>query len=129
MTEKELKKLNRQELLEMLIYQIKKNERLQKRLDNAEQQLRDRNIAIEESGSLAEAALKLNNVFEAAQSAADQYLENIKLKYEQPKQSEDTNVQQPIENEPNNQNTEEFKDADTQEYSYVKVRYIDKNKC
>ena len=32
---------------------------------------------IENSGSIAEAALKLSGIFEAAQAAADQYLENI----------------------------------------------------
>ena len=33
---------------------------------------------LENSGSIAEAALKLNDVFQAAQLAADQYLENVK---------------------------------------------------
>jgi hypothetical protein len=37
----------------------------------------DNKIDIEESGSIAEAALKINGVFEAAQAAADQYLDNI----------------------------------------------------
>ena len=32
----------------------------------------------EEAGSIAEAALRINRVFEAAQEAADQYLENIR---------------------------------------------------
>ena len=81
MTEKELKRLNRRELLEMLIFQIKKNDRLQKRLDEALEELENRRIAIEESGTLAEAALKVNGVFEAAQKAADQYLDNIRLQY------------------------------------------------
>lgn len=31
-----------------------------------------------EAGSIAEAALRINKVFEAAQQAADQYLENIR---------------------------------------------------
>ena len=33
---------------------------------------------IENAGSLAEAALKLNDVFEAADRAAQQYLENVR---------------------------------------------------
>lgn len=79
MTEQELKKLNRRELLEMLITQGKKVERLQKKLNEAESKLRERQIAIEKSGSIAEAALVINNVFTDAQRAADQYLENVKL--------------------------------------------------
>ncbi len=79
MTEKELRRLNRRELLEMLIMQEKKLERLQKKLDEAEAELSERRIAIKESGSIAEAALKLNGVFTAAQKAAEQYIENIKM--------------------------------------------------
>jgi hypothetical protein len=33
---------------------------------------------LKEVGSIAEASLKINKVFESAQLAADQYLENIK---------------------------------------------------
>ena len=36
----------------------------------------------QEAGSIAEASLKLNKVFEAAQQAADQYLENIRIRSE-----------------------------------------------
>ena len=34
---------------------------------------------VQEAGSIAEAALKLNGVFEAAQDACGQYIENIKM--------------------------------------------------
>lgn len=77
MTNKELKKLSRAELLEMLIAQSKEMEVLKKQLKEANEMLEDRRIKIENSGSIAEAALKLNGVFEAAQKAATQYLENI----------------------------------------------------
>ncbi len=77
MTNKELKKLSRAELLEMLIAQSKEMEVLKKQLKEANEMLEDRRIKIENSGSIAEAALKLNGVFEAAQKAAAQYLENI----------------------------------------------------
>lgn len=76
MTDRELKKLKRNELLEMLIAQIEENERLKHRMEEQKRQLQDRQIAVEQAGSIAEAALKLNGVFEAAQSAAQQYLEN-----------------------------------------------------
>ena len=38
----------------------------------------NRVIELEEAGSIAEAALKLNGIFEVAQQAADQYLMNIR---------------------------------------------------
>lgn len=77
MTDKELRKLKRSELLQMLIVQIEENERLKHLLEEQRHQLEDRQIAIEQAGSIAEAALMLNGVFEAAQSAAQQYLENV----------------------------------------------------
>ena len=77
MTDKELRRLSRSELLEMLIAQTAEKDQLKTRLEQAEAQLRDRRIAIDKAGSLAEAALSLNGVFQAAEAAAQQYLENI----------------------------------------------------
>lgn len=77
MTDKELRRLSRAELLQMLIAQVEENEKLRKSLEEAQAQLNKRQIAIENSGTLAEAALKLNGVFEAADKAAKQYLENM----------------------------------------------------
>ena len=79
MTDKELRRLSRSELLEMLIAQTEENRQLKIRLERAEAQLQDRTIAVEKAGSLAEAALQLNHVFEAADKAAQQYLENVRL--------------------------------------------------
>ena len=78
MTNKELKRLTRAELLEMLLIQSKEKQRLEEELREARKSLEDRRITAAESGSIAEAALKLNGVFEAAQKAADQYLENVR---------------------------------------------------
>ena len=77
MTDNELRKLSRGELLKMLIAQAEENKSLQERLEKAEAQLTDRQIKIEQAGSLAEASLALNGVFQAADDAARQYLENI----------------------------------------------------
>lgn len=74
----ELKRLSRSDLLEMLIEQVKENDRLKAELEEKDRQLRDKSIKIRECGSIAEAALKLNGVFEAAQAAAQQYLDNVK---------------------------------------------------
>ena len=77
MTDKELRRLSRSELLEMLIAQTAEKDQLKTRLEQAEAQLLDRRIAIDKAGSLAEAAMSLNGVFQAAEAAAQQYLENI----------------------------------------------------
>lgn len=82
MTDKELRRLNRRELLEMLIEQGKKIDQLQAQLDEANEKLESRRIQLASAGSIAEAALKLNHIFEDAQAAADQYLENLGIGYE-----------------------------------------------
>lgn len=78
MTDKDLKKLTRMELLELLLEQTKENEQLRRELAEAKTALENKNILIENAGSIARAALELNGVFEAAQAAADQYLQNVK---------------------------------------------------
>ena len=81
MTDKELRKLNRAALLELLVEQGRQLESLQERVKELEGQLASRELNPEETGSIAEAAIKVNEVFESAQRAADQYMENIKRKY------------------------------------------------
>ncbi len=72
-----MRRLSKRELLD-IIYQQKKNEQqLQAHLESAEQKLREREIRISEAGSIAEAALALNGIFEAAQAAADTYLQSV----------------------------------------------------
>lgn len=78
MTEKDIRKLNRKQLLELLLRQTERADRLQERLAQAEQRLQDRTLAELEAGSIAEASLKLNGVFESAQAAAAQYIENVR---------------------------------------------------
>ena len=77
MTDKELRRLHRSELLEMLISLTEENRRLNDLLEQTRSQLRDRQITIENAGSLAEAALSLSGIFQTADAAAQQYLENI----------------------------------------------------
>lgn len=83
MANKELKKLNRAELLEILVEQSREIEQLQQELKAVKQQLASREIAIAEAGSIAEAALNLNGVFSAAQAACSQYIDNMKQRSEQ----------------------------------------------
>lgn len=117
MADRELKKLRRRELLQMLLVQCEETEKYTKEAKELRAELNDlteryerligklnikderlnqkdakiaelkdtieemkasREIELEEAGSIAEAALRLNGVFEAAQRAAEQYLMNVK---------------------------------------------------
>ena len=101
MTEKELHKLKRGELLEMMLAQSREIDALRLRIADLEARLADREIRIQESGSIAEAALRLNGIFEAAQAAADQYLENIRrasrteAEMEAEAEAEEQNIENP----------------------------------
>lgn len=124
MTDKEMHRLSRRELLQLLLAQVSETEdlkrllaerdgqltglqenyeKLRKRLDQKDakiHELRDtlreerttRRIELEEAGSIAEAALRLNGIFDMAQKAADQYLENVKRLYEGPLSGEDAGL-------------------------------------
>lgn len=86
MTDKDIKKLGRTELLELLIAQTKENNALQSHIEELEAQIKDlqtqledRSIKINNAGSIAEASLQLNGVFEAAQKAAQEYIDNVRI--------------------------------------------------
>lgn len=135
MTEKDLHRLRRQEILQLLLEQVKEAEQLQTSLSGIREQLQeaealserlktrlnekdeqiehlkarldqkderiknlkrqleqrqsDQKIRLEQAGSIADASLRLSGVFEAAQKAADLYLENIRLLCEEPPKQED----------------------------------------
>ena len=80
MTDKELRKLKKIELLEILVSQSREIDSLREQLEKATEELKNRKIVIAESGTLAEASMRLFHIFEDAQKAADLYLENIKMK-------------------------------------------------
>ena len=77
MTDKELRKLKRADLLSIMLEQSREIEQLRQKLNTAEASLRDKTIKIEQAGSIAEASLQLSGVFEAAQLACQQYTQNI----------------------------------------------------
>ena len=66
-----------------MLAQSREIDSLRAQLAEANARLEERRIAIEESGSIAEASLKLTKVFEEAQKAADLYVENVKRKAQQ----------------------------------------------
>lgn len=78
MTDKELKRLSRTDMMQMILDLTRENEALRDQLREAESELRSREIEISESGTLAEAALKLSGIFEAADIACMLYTENMR---------------------------------------------------
>lgn len=98
--EKDLRKLKRSELLEIMLAQSEEIDRLRAQIAEKDAQLQDRRIAIEQSGSIAEASLKLTKIFEEAQKAADLYLANVAPQAKQANEAagnpETTNVLAPL---------------------------------
>jgi len=77
MVSKELRKLSRRELID-IIYQMKKNEQqMQEEITSLQKALQEKRIRISKAGSIADAAVSVTNVFSAAQKAADLYLQEI----------------------------------------------------
>lgn len=79
MTERELRRLSRADLLELLLAQRRENEQLRCILDQTQTQLADRTIKIDKAGSIAEASLQLSGIFNAAQDSCQYYMDNIRL--------------------------------------------------
>lgn len=97
---KELRRLSRTELLELMVEQSRELENTRRELaaareeiaakdealsDNTaqitklEQQLNNRRVRLDHAGSIAEASLALTGIFEEAQKAAEIYLQNVRV--------------------------------------------------
>ena len=77
MVSKELKRLGRRELVD-IIYQLKKNEQEKlERIAALEEELQEKRIRISVAGSIAEAATDITRIFANAQMTADLYLHEI----------------------------------------------------
>jgi len=80
MKEKQVKRMSKIELLELLRSQEEELQTLCAENRKLGEQLKERRLEIANAGSIAEAALSINKIFEAAQIAADQYLMNVRLR-------------------------------------------------
>ena len=80
-------KKSRAELEALAAAQAQEIAELRGQLEAAQEQLREREIVCERAGTMAEAAMTLNGVFKAADEAAAQYLENIRVFTEQQHQA------------------------------------------
>jgi cell division septum initiation protein DivIVA len=80
MTDKEFKRLSRAQLID-IIYQLQlKQEELTAENEKLSKELADKRLRVREAGNLAEAALEIHNVMQAAQDAATHYLAEIKTR-------------------------------------------------
>lgn len=78
MTDKELKHMSRADLIE-IIYQYQNREQEQSEtIKQLSAQLNDRRTQLKNVGSIAEASLSLHHIFETAQAAADDFLEEVR---------------------------------------------------
>ena len=78
MTDRELRRLSRAELVDIIYELQNRNQQSEAEMEKLQKALDDKILKIASAGSIAEAALKLSGIFEAAQAAADQYLASLK---------------------------------------------------
>ena len=79
MTDKEFKRLNRSQLIDIIYQlQLKQNE-LEIENQKLAAEVADKRTHLRQAGNIAEASLAIHNVMEAAQNAAEQYLAEIRI--------------------------------------------------
>lgn len=87
--ERSLRRMKKIELMELLLEQEKEIEQLRRENDALTAQVDIQRVKLENAGSIAEAALQLSGIFEAAQKAADLYINSVKPESEGEHEIED----------------------------------------
>ena len=82
-TDKDLSKLKKKELLEIMLRQGEEIDSLRAQVADLQAKLDSRDFEFSHIGNIAEASLVVTNVFEEAQKAAVIYLRNVKRMAEQ----------------------------------------------
>ena len=83
MTDKEFKRLSRSQLID-IIYQLQlKQEELTAENEKLSKALADRRLRVSKAGNIADAALEIHNVMQAAQDAAAHYVEEIQMRVDE----------------------------------------------
>ena len=77
MAKNDLKRMNRVQLTELLLAERHRISELEDEVAALNAKLEEREIKIENAGSIAEASLALNRVFESVEAACRQYMENV----------------------------------------------------
>ena len=86
MTDKEFKRLSRAQLIDV-IYQLQlKQEELSEENEKLKDALADKRLRISHAGNIAQAVLEINDCYQTAQRAAEQYLEEIRAMREDAQQ-------------------------------------------
>lgn len=85
---KELRKMKKTELLEIMLKQGEEIDRLRARVEELEAEVAEKEaemerheFEIQKFGSIAEASLQVTNIFQEAEKAAKIYLENLRRRY------------------------------------------------
>lgn len=89
MNDKEFRRLKRTELIEIIYYLQEEQEKLKQENLYLKERLEQRTLKLENAGSIAQAALVLNDVFLAADKAASQYLESVRELQPQPQNAKE----------------------------------------
>ena len=79
MSEKQFRKMKKKELIDLVLEQANENDRLNDEIALLKRKLKDKQICIDNAGTIAEAAFEMNGVLAAAEAAAKQYLDNVKV--------------------------------------------------
>ena len=78
MTDKEFKRLNRSQLIEIIYHLQLKQDELIAENERLSKELEDKRLRIARAGNIAEASLAIHNVMQDAQHAAEHYLNEIR---------------------------------------------------
>ncbi len=78
MTDKEFRKLKRSDLISIIYEYQKRQDELVEENKELREQLDSKNLKISNAGSIAEAVVGLDLLFETAQKTADDYIEQVK---------------------------------------------------
>ena len=117
MISKELKKMSRRELMD-IIYQMKKNEQqMQEEIASLQETLQDKRLRLSIAGSVAEAAASITNVFSAAQMTADLYLQEISCMKEETERVCAAKIEEA------NQTVAKIMSDGKKQYAELKLRY------
>lgn len=79
MTDKELKRLNQSQLIDIIYELQRRNKQAEIQMNQLQKALDEQTICMEKIGSLSEAGSSVSNIFETAQTSAEQYLRSIQL--------------------------------------------------
>ena len=97
MTDKEFRRMKRSQLID-IIYHLEKEMAEQKQMiEDLQKKLEDRTIRIQNAGSIASAALELNQLLETAQATADQYTGSVEAEVERIKTEAKTQAEKEAE--------------------------------